>query len=49
MEGTVCLIYENIDGINSKMCNNKKLERMREIHDEFEVDIAAYSKHQFNI
>ncbi len=31
------------------MCNNKKLERMREIHDKLEVDIAAYSEHQLNM
>jgi hypothetical protein len=31
------------------MCNNSKLERLREIHDELEVDIAAYSKHQLNM
>ena len=48
-EGTVRLIYENVNGISNKMCNNEKLERMREIHDELEVDIAAYSKHQLNM
>ena len=48
-EGTIRLIYENVNGISNKMCNNKKLERMREIHNELEVDIAAYSKHQLNM
>ncbi len=48
-EGTVHLIYENVNGISNKMCNNEKLERMREIHDKLEVDIAAYSKHQLNM
>ncbi len=45
-EGTIRLIYKNVNGISDKMCNNKKLERMREIHDKLEVDIVAYSKHQ---
>jgi hypothetical protein len=48
-EGTVHLIYENVNGISNKMCNNEKLERMREIHDELEVDIAGYSEHQLNM
>ncbi len=48
-ERTVRLIYENVNGISNKMCNNKKLERMREIHDKLGVDIAAYSKHQLNM
>jgi hypothetical protein len=48
-EGTVCLIYESTNGINNKMCNNEKLERMREIHNKLEVDIVAYSEHQLNM
>ncbi len=48
-EGTVCLTYENINGINNRMCNNEKLERMREIHNKMEVDIVAYSKNQLNM
>jgi hypothetical protein len=47
-EGTVRLIYKNVNGISNKMCKNEKLERMREIHNELEVDIAAYSEHQLN-
>ncbi len=47
--GTVQLIYENVNRISNKMCNNEKLERMGEIHDELEVDIAAYSEHQLNM
>ncbi len=48
-EGTVRLIYENVNGISNKMCNNKKLERMQEIHNKLEVDIVAYSEHQLNM
>ncbi len=42
-------LYENVNGINNRMCNNEKFEKMREIHDKLEVDIAAYSKHQLNM
>jgi hypothetical protein len=48
-EGTVRLIYKNVNRINNRMCNNEKLERMREIHDKLEVNIVAYSKHQLNM
>jgi hypothetical protein len=33
-EGTVHLICKNVNGINNRMCNNEKVERMRKIHDE---------------
>ncbi len=48
-EGTVCLIYENVNGINNRMCNNEKLERMREIHNKLKVNIAAHSRHRLNM
>jgi hypothetical protein len=48
-EGTVRLIYENVNRINNRMCNTEKLEKKREIHNELEVDIAAYRKHQLNM
>jgi hypothetical protein len=47
-EGTVCLIYENINGLNTRMKDNDKLERMQELHDALEVDIAAYCEHKIN-
>jgi hypothetical protein len=45
-ECSVCLIYENINGINTRLCENGKVERMKEIHDELEVDLAAYCEHK---
>ena len=47
-EGTVRFIYENINGLNTRMKDNKKLERMRELHDDLEADIAAYCEHKIN-
>jgi hypothetical protein len=47
-EGTVHLIYENINGLNTRMKDNEKLEKMRKLHDDLEVDKAAYCEHKIN-
>ncbi len=47
-DGTVRLIYENVDGINTRLCDNEKVERMKELHDDLEVDVAAYCEHKIN-
>jgi hypothetical protein len=47
-EGTICVIYENLNSLNTCMKDNDKVERMRELHDELETDIAAYCKHKIN-
>jgi hypothetical protein len=49
VEGTVCLIYENVNGYCNRMSNNEKVERSKELHDKLEVDIAAYCKHKLNM
>jgi hypothetical protein len=41
-EGTVCLIYENVNGFCNRLSGNEKVDRAKEIHDDFKVDIAAY-------
>ncbi len=48
-EGTIQLIYENINGLCNRISNNEKLENTRALHDELEVDIAGYCKHQLNM
>jgi hypothetical protein len=48
-EGTIRLIYENINGLCNLMIKNEKLDRTRAIHDDLEVDIVAYCKHQLNM
>ena len=48
-EGTIWLIYENMNGISNRMSNNDKLEKAKEIHDELEVDIPTYNKHWLNL
>ncbi len=48
-EGTLHLIYKNINGLCNRMSNNEKLEKARAIHNDLEVDIAAYCEHQLNM
>jgi hypothetical protein len=49
MEGTVCLVYENVNGLRNCICGNKKVDRMKELHAELEVDMAAYYEHKLNM
>ncbi len=48
-EGIIRLIYENANGFSNRLSNNEKVEKAKEIHDELNVDIAAYCKHWLNM
>ncbi len=48
-EGTIRLIYKNVNGFSNRMCGNEKVEQARQIHDELEVDTVAYCEHQLNM
>ncbi len=48
-EGVIRLIYENANGISNKLCNNEKVEKAKELHDDLEVDIVAYNEHRLNM
>jgi hypothetical protein len=48
-EGTVSLVSENVNSLSNRLCGNKKVDRMKELHDELEVDMAAYHKHKLNM
>ncbi len=48
-DGTVRLIYENANGFCNQLSENEKVEKAREIHNELEVDIAAYCEHRQNM
>jgi hypothetical protein len=48
-EGTIQLMYENMNGLCNQISNNEKLEKARALHDELEVDIAGYCEHQLNM
>jgi hypothetical protein len=43
-EGIIRLIYENANGFSNRLSGNEKIEKAKEIHDELNVDIAAYCK-----
>ena len=47
-EGIIRLIYENANGFSNRLSDNKKIEKAKEIHDELNVDIAAYCEHWLN-
>jgi len=49
VDGMVRLIYENVNGLQNRLSGNEKVERAKEMHDELEVDIAAYCEHQLNM
>ena len=42
------LIYENPDGFNTRINGNEKLDKAKELIDELEADVAAYSEHRIN-
>ena len=47
-EGVTRLLYENPDGFNTRIGGNEKLGKAKELIDELEADIVAYSEHQIN-
>ena len=47
-EGVTRLIYENPNGFNTRIGSNEKLDKAKEIIDELEADIAAYSETRIN-
>ena len=48
-EGVTRLVYENVNGLKCQWSNNDKVEKARELHDELNVDIAAYNEHRLNM
>ena len=43
------LVYENANGIDGRFTNNLKVAKAKELHDELEVDVAAYNEHRLNM
>ena len=42
------MIYENLNGINSRIASNEKLDKAKEIINELEADLVAYNEHRIN-
>ena len=47
-EGITRVLYKNGNGFNTKIQNNVKLEKAKELIDDLEADIVAYSEHRIN-
>jgi len=41
-------VLENANGFNTTISENEKLEKAKEINDELEADIVAYTEHRIN-
>jgi hypothetical protein len=48
-EGTVRLLYENLNGILSMISGNDKLEKAKQLILELEADIVCYNEHRLNL
>jgi hypothetical protein len=48
-EGVTRLLYENPDGFNTRLSNNAKLDKSKELIDDLEADIVAFSEHRINM
>ena len=48
-DGITRLIYENLNGINSRLSKNEKLDKARDVIDELAADIVAYNEHRLNL
>ena len=47
-DGVTQMIYENPNGFNSRIGSNEKLDKAKEIIDELEADVVAYSEIRIN-
>ena len=47
-EGVTIVIYKNPNGFNSQITHNEKLEKAKEIIDDLEADVVAYSERRLN-
>jgi hypothetical protein len=46
---SICPIYEKVNSIRNKISKNDKVKKAKEIHNKFEVNIAAYYEHRLNM
>jgi len=47
-DGVTRAIYENLNGLHTKINDNDKLTKAKELIDELEADIVAYNEHRIN-
>jgi hypothetical protein len=49
LEGMTRLLYENPDGFNSRIGGNEKLDKAKELIDDLDADVVAFSEHKLNL
>ena len=48
-EGITRLFYENGNGLNNRIAGNEKLDKEKDLIDEYEADIVALNEHRLNL
>ena len=48
-DGVTRILYENMSGLNSRIHNNTKLDKAKELIDELEADLVTYNEHRINL
>ena len=48
-EGITRIIYENVNGLNTRISGNEKVEKAKDVIDELEADVVCYNEHRINI
>lgn len=48
LKGVIGLMYKNLNGINLRLSENEKLEKVRELIHDLEVDVVCYNEHRLN-
>ena len=48
-DGIVRVIMEHLNGFNSRLSGNNKLNKTKDLADDLEADILVYTEHRLNI
>ena len=48
-DGITRILYENLNGLNSRISSNEKLDKAKENIDDLEADLVAYNEHRINL
>jgi hypothetical protein len=49
LEGVIRLIHENLNGLNSRLRDNEKLEKAKELIHDLEADVVCYNQHRLTL
>jgi hypothetical protein len=48
-EGVTRVIYENLNGLQSTLSKNEKLDKARQVINDFQADVVCYNEHHQNL